>query len=50
MKSKKLKGLLITLSVILVVAILLTVAGPQLVLMAARQPEVEDNYSYSENF
>ena len=50
MKSKKLKGLLITLSVILAVVILLTVAGPQLVLMAARQPEVEESYSYSENF
>ena len=47
---KRMKGLLITLSVILVVAIVLTLVGPQLVLMGARQPQVAENYSYSEYF
>ncbi len=47
---KRRKGLLITLSVVLVVAIVLTFMGPQLVLMGARQSQVEDNYSYSQYF
>ena len=51
MKSKGLrKGLIITLSVILAVLVLLTAVGPYLVLSGARQPEVEDNYAYSEVF
>ena len=49
-KTKKGKGLLITLSVILIIAVVLTIVGPQLVLASARQPEVSENYSYSENF
>lgn len=49
-KTKKGKGLLITLSVILIIAVVLTIVGPQLVLSCARQPKVEENYSYSENF
>ena len=49
-KTKKGKGLLITLSVILILAVVLTIVGPQLVLISARQPKVEESYSYSENF
>ncbi len=48
MKFKK--GLVITLSVILVIAVVLTVAGPHIVLSCAKQPDVEQNYSYSDYF
>ena len=48
MKFKK--GLVITLSVILVIAVVLTVAGPHIVLLCAKQPDVEQNYSYSDYF
>ena len=48
MKFKK--GLVITLSVILVIAVVLTVAGPHIVLSCANQPDVEQNYSYSDYF
>ena len=47
---KKRKPLLVTLAVILCLAAVLTVAGPHLVLLAARQPEVADSYAYSEYF
>ncbi len=50
MKNKKIKGLIIAVSVMALIAVLLTVAGPYLVLKAARQPEVEDGYAYSEYF
>ena len=49
-KSKAKKGLLIAVSVILAIVIVLTVAGPYLVLGGARQGEVEAEYSYSEYF
>lgn len=49
-KSKAKKGLLIAVSVIVAIVLILTVAGPHLVLMGARQPEVEAEYSYSESF
>lgn len=49
-KSKAKKGLLIAVSVILAIVIVLTVAGPYLVLGGARQGEVEAEYSYSESF
>ena len=39
-----------TLSVILCAVVLLTAVGPYVVLISARQPEVEDSYSYSEYF
>ena len=48
--NKKLKGLIISISLIIVIAIVLTVAGPYMVLSAARQPEVAENYAYSEYF
>ena len=48
MKFKK--GLVITLSVILVIAVVLTVAGPHIVLSCAKQPDVEQDYSYSDYF
>ena len=51
MKNKKsIKVLLSVFAVILVVVLLLTAVGPQLVLKAARQPEVAESYAYSENF
>ena len=47
----KLKKILISfLSVVLVLVVLLSLVGPHIVLMIARQPEVEENYSYSEFF
>lgn len=49
--NKKLKKILISiLSVTLVTVILLSVAGPHLVLIGARQPEVEADYAYSKYF
>ena len=48
--SKRKKCLLATLSVILCAVVLLTAVGPYAVLISARQPEVEDSYSYSEYF
>ncbi len=51
MKNKKaLKKLIVAISVIAAVVILVTAVGPQLVLMGARQPEVADEYAYSEYF
>jgi hypothetical protein len=51
MKNKKsIKVLLSVFAVILVVVLLLTAVGPQLVLKVARQPEVAESYAYSENF
>lgn len=47
---KRKKGLIITLSSLLILVILLTAVGPHLVLLAARQPKVEENYAYSEYF
>ena len=44
------RKLILFVSIILSLLILLTLIGPQFVLMAARQPKVEANYSYSENF
>lgn len=44
------KVLIATVSTVLAVAILLTVAGPYIVLECARQPEVADEYAYSEYF
>ena len=49
MNKKIKKGLIAIISMVLVV-VLLTTAGPHLVLMGARQPEVEDEYAYSEYF
>ena len=49
--KKKTKKILVSLLCVIVAAIvLLTVAGPHFVLMAARQPEVEPEYAYSEYF
>lgn len=48
MKSKK--KLFIALSVLLAVVILVSAVGPHLVLMGARQSEVEENYAYSDFF
>ena len=49
--KQKLKNLLVSiLSAVLILVVLLSVVGPHLVLKAARQPEVEENYSYSEYF
>ena len=50
MKNKKVKVLVICLSVVVAIAILLSAAGPYAVLMGAKQPEVEAEYSYSEYF
>ena len=47
---KKRKRLLVTISVLLCVAALLTAIGPHLVLLSARQPAVADSYAYSEYF
>ena len=38
------------LSALLVIVLLLTLVGPQLVLKAAKQPDVADSYAYSEYF
>ena len=47
----KIKKILISfLSVILVLVVLLSLVGPHVVLMIARQPKVEENYSYSDSF
>ncbi len=48
--NRKLKGLIIAICVILVAVIVLTIAGPYMVLAGARQPAVEENYAYSEYF
>lgn len=48
--NKKIKKLLIAIISITLVAVLLTTAGPHLVLKIARQPEVAEKYSYSEYF
>lgn len=50
MKKKTKKVLISLLSTVVAIVILLTVAGPHFVLMGARQPEVEDEYAYSEYF
>lgn len=50
MNKKTVKTLVSVFSVILAVVILLSVAGPHLVLMGARQEEVADEYAYSEYF
>lgn len=51
MKNKKIKkGMISVLCVILAVVVLLTAAGPYMVLSGARQPEVAESYSYSEYF
>lgn len=46
-KSKKSRSFLGT---VLIIILVLTIAGPQLVLKGARQPEVAESYSYSESF
>ena len=48
--SKRKKGWLIAISIILCIVLLLTLAGPYLVLLAARQPKVAASYNYSEYF
>ena len=48
--NKKIKKLLIAIISIALVVVLLTTAGPHLVLNCARQPEVAEKYSYSEYF
>ncbi|MBR4858606.1 MAG: DUF2817 domain-containing protein [Clostridia bacterium] len=50
MKNKCKKRFVAVLSVIAAVIIFLSIAGPQLVLMAARQPESETGFAYSEYF
>ena len=50
MKKKTKKILIIISSVILALAVLLSVAGPYVVLLCARQPEVAAEYAYSEYF
>ncbi len=50
MNKKPKKVLIAILSVILAVIVLLSAAGPYLVLMSARQPEVEAEYAYSQYF
>lgn len=50
MKKKTKKILISLVSAMVAVVVLLTVAGPHFVLMAARQPEVEPEYAYSEYF
>ena len=44
------KKLVTVICVVLAIVVVLTAAGPQLVLMGARQPEVEADYNYSEYF
>ena len=50
MKNKFKKVLISIFCIVLALVILLTAAGPHLVLKGARQPEVEDEYAYSEVF
>ena len=51
MKNKKAKKVLISIfSVLLVIVVLVTAIGPHIVLKAARQPEVAEEYAYSEVF
>lgn len=51
MKSKKAKKVLISIfSVLLVIVVLVTAIGPHLVLKGARQPEVAEEYAYSDVF
>ena len=49
-KPNRKKRLIVAISVITAVAILLTAAGPYFVLWGSRQPEVEEEYAYSEYF
>ena len=48
--NKKLKKILIPLLCTVLVVVIISIAGPYLVLSGARQPEVEDGYAYSEYF
>lgn len=48
--TKGKKRLLVTLSILLAAAVLLTAVGPYLVLLSARQPAVADSYAYSDYF
>ena len=48
--NKKLENILIPLLCIVLVVVIISVAGPYLVLSGARQPEVEESYAYSEYF
>lgn len=48
--NKKSKIILSILSAIVAVVVLLSIAGPYIVLNSARQPEVAEEYSYSEYF
>ena len=48
--NKKSKRIISILSAIVAVIVLLSIAGPYIVLNSARQPEVADEYSYSEYF
>ena len=50
MNKKSKKVLLSILSAIVAVVVLLSIAGPYIVLNGARQPEVADEYSYGEYF
>lgn len=50
MKNKAKKRLIATLSIIVALVILTSFAGPYLVLLGARQPEVEAEYAYSQYF
>ena len=47
---KRKKRWIVTLAVVACVALLLTFVGPYAVLLAARQPAVEDSYNYSDSF
>ena len=47
---KKRKPLWVTLSILLCLVLLLTIFGPHLVLLSARQPAVADSYAYSDYF
>ena len=50
MKKRKSKRTRSFLSTVVIIILVLTIAGPQLVLKGARQPEVAESYSYSESF
>ena len=50
MKKRKSKKSRSFLSTVVIIILVLTIAGPQLVLKGARQPEVAESYSYSESF
>ena len=50
MKKRKSKKTRSFLSTVVIIILVLTIAGPQLVLKGARQPEVAESYSYSESF